>query len=217
MYTMFINQSDEAVQRICEADPEMQKLIKAVGDLEVPLRNNYFMSLVRSIIGQQISVSAAQAIYDRLEKLLDNEVTAQTLLSVTPEQLREAGLTYRKIEYVKDLATKAANAELDLQHITKLDNPSVMKHLTNVKGIGKWTAEMFLILSLGRMDILAIDDVGLQRGAQWLYQVDKADRRSILIEKSPLWEPNLSIASFYLWEAVHLHFITDYDSINSVI
>src|SRR5699024_9570041 len=117
----------------------------------------------------------------------------------------------------KDLAAKVTNAELDLQHITELDNHSVIKHLTNVKGIGKWTAEMFLILSLGRMDILAADDVGLQRAAQWLYQVDKSQRRSILVEKSPLWEPHLSIASFYLWEAVHLGFLTNYDSIDSVI
>lgn len=217
MHTIYINQSEEAVQKICHADPQMQKLVKAVGDIEVPLRSNYFMSLVRSIVGQQISVAAAQAIYDRLKLLLDNKVTASSLLAVPSNQLREAGLTYRKIEYVKDLATKVSNGELDLQNINAFDNRSLLKRLTSVKGIGKWTAEMFLILSLGRMDILAIDDVGLQRAAHWLYQVDASDRRNILIKKKPLWEPNLSIASFYLWEAVHLNFITKYDSIDSVI
>src|SRR5699024_2171621 len=87
---------------------------------------------------------------------------------------------------------------------------------TNVKGIGKWTAEMFLILTLGREDILAIDDVGIQRAAKWLYEVDTSKRRDILVEKSDLWKPNRSIVSFYLWEELHLDFIAQYNSIDDI-
>lgn len=216
MKKLFINRQDQAVQALSMADPVMQKLVAAVGDIEITLRSNYFTSLVRSIIGQQISVTAATAIYNRLELLLDNKITADSLLKVTDEQLREVGLTYRKIEYVQDLAVKMHHSKINLQNLAKLDKKTIITQLTSVKGIGKWTAEMFLILSLGRMDVLAIDDIGIQRAAKWLYQVDKSKRRDILKEKAPLWSPHLSIASFYLWEAVHLDFVIQYASVDAI-
>src|SRR5699024_12817795 len=95
-------------------------------------------------------------------------------------------------------------------------NEEIMKQLTNVKGIGKWTAEMFLILTLGREDILAIDDVGIQRAAKWLYEVDTSKRRDILVEKSDIWKPNRSIVLFYLWEALHLDFVAIYNLISDL-
>lgn len=207
---------DEAVQTICENDPTMKKLMMAIGDIEVSLRTDYFASIVRSIIGQQISVAAARSIYGRLLDLLGGQITGEGLLAKSQDELRQAGLTKRKAEYVKDLAEKVAAGELDIENINDYDNQSVMEQLTNVKGIGKWTAEMFLILSLYRPDVLAIDDVGFQRAAKWLYGVDHSERRQILIDKSPLWKPHRSIVAFYLWEAVHLGFLTDYSSVEEI-
>src|SRR5699024_9660084 len=152
----------------------------AIGDIEITLRTDYFKSLVRSIVGQQISVAAASAIYGRLDILLENAITPNSLLLVTKEQQREGGVTYRKIAYVQDLSHNAQQSELNLLQLTDLDNQTIIKQLTSVKGSGKWTAEMFLILSLGRMDVLALDDIGIQRAAKWLYQVDKSERRNIL-------------------------------------
>lgn len=201
---------------ICEKDPLMKKLITAIGDIEVVLRKNYLSSIVRSIIGQLISVSAASAIYGRLEALLNGNITAEGLLVKSKDELRQVGLTMRKTDYIKDLAEKMMNGELDLESIAIYSDEEIMKQLMNVKGIGRWTAEVFLILSLGREDVLAVDDVGIQRAAKWLYKVEKSERRNILIEKSSLWKPYRSIVSFYLWEAIHLGFVTDYDCVESI-
>ncbi|MDW0109683.1 DNA-3-methyladenine glycosylase family protein [Sporosarcina aquimarina] len=217
MKTVYIRSQDESVQLICERDPMMKKLITVVGDIEIPLRTDYLASIVRSIVGQQISVSAARAIYGRLEELLDGKITAEGLRAKTKEELRLVGLTQRKADYVKDLAEKVASKELDLNNITQYTDEAIIEQLVNVKGIGNWTAEMFLILSLGREDVLAVDDVGIQRAAKWLYEVDKTERRKILIEKSPIWKPYRSIVTYYLWEAIHLGLVTDYESIDEAL
>lgn len=217
MEILHIRTKDEAVQFICQQDPMMKKLISLVGDIEIPLRSDYLSSIVRSIIGQQISVSAASAIYGRLLDLLGGRITVEGLLTTSTEDLRQVGLTMRKAEYVKDLADKIVKRELDFESIADYDDEAILKQLINVKGIGKWTAEMFLILSLGREDVLAVDDVGIQRAAKWLYGVDKSERRQILIDKAPLFTPYRSIASHYLWEAIHLGFVQNYDSIDQLI
>lgn len=217
METLSIRVEDEAVQFICRQDPMMKKLIDQVGDLTIRLRSDYLSSIVRSIIGQQISVSAASAIYGRLLELLGGSITVGGLSKTSMEELRQVGLTMRKAEYVTDLAHKIVNRELDLEHIADYDDEAVLAQLISVKGIGKWTAEMFLILSLGREDILAVDDVGIQRAAQWLYGVEKSERKQILLDKAPLFTPYRSIASHYLWEATHLGFLQKYDSIEQLI
>src|SRR5699024_7662228 len=147
-----------------------KKLINMIGDIEINLRKDYFKSLIRSIIGQQIYVAAAITIYERFEELFEGEMTSQKLLSISEAYLRAVSITKRKAEYVKDLEKKVNASECNLENIAKYSNEEIMKQLTNVKGIGKWTAEMFLILTLGREDILAIDDVGIQRAAKWLYE-----------------------------------------------
>lgn len=216
MSKLYIQMSDESVQTICQRDPTMKKLIDIIGDIEVILRTDYLSSIVRSIIGQQISVAAANAIYGRLKVFLDNKITAEKLFEKSNEELREVGLTNRKADYVKDLAEKVLTNELDLRNISQNSNEVIIKQLINVKGIGKWTAEMFLILTLGREDVLAIDDVGIQRAAKWLYQVEKSERRQILVDKSHVWKPYRSVVSFYLWEAIHLGYITEYKSIDEI-
>lgn len=214
---MYIRRQDESVQKICERDPQMEKLINVVGDIEITLRSDYLASIVRAIVGQLISVSAASTIYGRLEDLLGGQITAQGLLVKSKEELRQVGLTKRKVDYIKDLVEKVENDQLNLENIVNYNDDDIKKQLINVKGIGKWTAEVFLILSLGREDVLADGDVGIQRAAKWLYEVDKSERKKILIEKSMLWKPYRSIASFYLWEAIHLGFVANYNSIDDVI
>lgn len=214
---LYINRQDESVQIICEKDPMMRKLITATGDIEISLRTDYLSSIIRSIVGQQISVIAASAIYGRLQDIFNGKITVEGLLLKSKAELRQVGLTKRKTDYVIDLAKKIVANELDLDNIDKYNNDSIMNQLINVKGIGKWTAEMFLILTLGREDVLAVDDVGIQRAAMWLYEVEKSERRNILIEKSTLWKPYRSIVSFYLWEAIHLGFVSDYDSVDELI
>lgn len=207
---------DSHVLDLCEKDPVMKKLIAVVGDINVSMRPDYFRSLVRSVIGQQISVAAASAIFNRLDALMNHAITAEKMLEETQDSLRNVGLSARKVLYLQDLSQKVASGDLHLDAFDQLDNNEILKALTSVKGIGKWTAEMFLIFSLGRMNVLSLDDIGLQRGAKWLYRVDKSYRRKILIDKSQLWAPHFTIASFYLWEVVHLDLEKRFDSIDDI-
>lgn len=212
MTILQIKTTDESVIEVSRGDARFGELVQTIGDIRIPLRTDYLASLVRSIIGQQISVSAASAVYGRLLELLGGKVTVEALLAATEEELREAGLTKRKAEYVKDLAAHIHSGELDLDHIDQYDDKEIMEQLIRVKGIGKWTAEMFLILSLGRPDVLAVDDVGIQRAAQWLYGVERSERKNNLLAKSSGWAPRRSVVSYYLWEAIHLGYLADYDS-----
>ncbi|MEW9676727.1 DNA-3-methyladenine glycosylase [Lentibacillus sp. L22] len=216
MEKLYIKTDDPAVVPLSQQDPIMGKLISIIGNLEIALRPNYFHSLVRSMIGQQISVAAASAIYNRLDTLMEHDITAEKLLLADDQSLSEIGLSARKVLYLRDLAEKVSSNVLNLEVLDGLDNNEVIKQLTSIKGIGKWTAEMFLIFSLRRMDVLSLDDIGIQRGAKWLYQVDKSYRRQILIDKASLWDPHFSIASFYLWEVVHLNFEKLYSSIDDI-
>src|SRR5690625_7250648 len=125
MDRIVIRKQEQAGTSICHAEPKMNLLINAIGDIEIALRTDYFSSLVRSIVGQQISVAAASAIYRRLDILLENAITPDSLLRVTEEQLRGVGLTYRKITYVQDLAAKVQQSELDLLQLTELDNQTI--------------------------------------------------------------------------------------------
>ncbi|SFD45850.1 DNA-3-methyladenine glycosylase II [Lentibacillus persicus] len=217
MKTFTIKKQDRAAQELSTADSQMKKLINIVGDITVSTRPEYFKSLVRAIVGQQISVQAASTIFSRLEELLDNRIKSDSIMTVTDEQLRSIGFSRQKIQYLRDLTAKANDGSLDFTRINDLTNTEAIKELTQIKGIGKWTAEMFLIFSLGRMNVLAVDDIGIQRGAKWLYQVEKSERRQILIDKKPIWTPHLTIASFYLWEVVHLGFDKAYSSIDELI
>ncbi|WP_164669257.1 DNA-3-methyladenine glycosylase family protein [Virgibacillus doumboii] len=211
-----IRTDDQAVKELSDVDLQMKKLVEIVGDIEVKMRPDLFKSLVRSMIGQQISVAAASAIFGRLEELLDYDITADAFFETSHEQLRSIGLSARKITYLGDLAEKVHKNKIELDKLHEQDNEKIIKQLTSIKGIGKWTAEMFLIFSLGRMNVLAVDDIGIQRGAKWLYEVDKSERRKILIDKEPIWNPHLTIASFYLWEVVHLDFERKYNSIDEI-
>ncbi|MFZ3578716.1 DNA-3-methyladenine glycosylase family protein [Virgibacillus sp. DJP39] len=217
MKKLFINKNDPAVITLCESDPLMEKLVNQIGDIDFTLRPDYFSSLVRAIIGQLISVQAADAITKRLEILLNYQVTAIGILEKSEEELRKVGLSRSKVNYLQNLSKKIVDNEINLDQLDELSNEEIVKLLTSVKGIGKWTAEMFLIFSLGRMDVLALDDIGIQRGAKWLYQVDQTERRNILIEKADLWTPHLTIASIYLWEVVHLDLMSKYESIEDMM
>lgn len=217
MSKLIVKQNNTETIALCETDKQMNKLVQSIGDVKADMRPDFFKSLIRSMVGQQISVSAAQAIFIRLETLLNDIFTADAILNTSSENLRTIGLSARKITYLHDLAAKVKQNDVDLDGLTGLDNKSVIKQLTSIKGIGKWTAEMFLIFSLGRMDVLAIDDIGIQRGARWLYEVDKSERRNILLEKKHVWNPYLTTASLYLWEVVHLDFEKKYANIDEAL
>lgn len=202
-----IFQNDSSVTNICHSDRQMKKLIHVVGDLEFELKEDYFKALTKSIISQQLSPKAAATIYSRFEKLLQYNFVPASLIEFNEEQLRDVGVSKQKSSYLFDLSNKILSEELNLDQIAQMDNEQVINTLTNVKGIGKWTAEMFLIFSLGKMNILPLDDVGIHRAVKWLYSLDKEmhmkDVKLYLFEQSKAWGTNSTIACLYLWEAVN--------------
>lgn len=161
-----------------------------------------FDRLVESIISQQLSVKASNAIYKRILELLPNKkLTPQNLLKVKDEDLRSSGLSFGKIKYIKDLSQKVRDGELDLEKLDQLDNEEIINQLTKVKGIGKWTAEMFLMFALARPDIFSHGDLGLQNAIKRIYELKKYD--PIIVEEIVIkWSPYRTIAAKILWQSL---------------
>jgi DNA-3-methyladenine glycosylase II len=207
----------QIIQSLSNTDPEMKKLINLVGEIPLSIRDNHFESLVKSCIGQQLSLKAARTIYNRFRELID-EVTPEAVLSLSDDTLRSVGISKQKISYIRDLSSKVLAEEVFLNRVEGLDNEEVIKALTSVKGIGQWTAEMFLIFSLGRTDVMSLGDVGLQRGCRWLYQVGKEENGKEMLKRYSIqWNPYYTVASLYLWEAVNRGFTTNYSCIDEAL
>lgn len=157
---------------------------------------SYFHHLCREIIGQQLSGKVADVIYSRFLKLLKNKITPENILKVSGDQIRAIGLSWSKIKYIKDLATKTQNDEIEFTNFPQMDNESIAKELIKVKGIGPWTAEMFLIFTLGREDVFSFGDLGLKNGFKKIYHHDLDPK---VIAK---WSPYRSYACLALWKVL---------------
>lgn len=188
----------EIKEFLIEADSKFSPIISAVGDIEVELEPDLFVSLVSTIVGQQLSNKVLEIIWNRFDTLLQGEVTPEKILNLPDEKIREVGISYRKIEYIKNLAQKVLNGELDLVALESFSDQEVIEKLVELKGIGVWTAEMLLIFSLGRNDVFSVRDLGLRRGVTRLYDLgDVSDDEVAKIAAK--WSPYRTFASLYLW------------------
>lgn len=211
-----IDINDPVVQTLMNQDETLAKLIKQIGNIEITLRTNPLKSLIRSIIGQQITNTAASAIFQKFSDAIHNQWTLESILSLKETQMKHIGLSKTKINYIQNLLAYIEQNKLDFANLHELDDKTVKQVLTQVKGIGRWTSEIFLIFTLKRENILPIFDVGLQRAAQWLYQTSTAERKKQLTLCAKQWHPYASYGAFYLWKAIHRNLL-NYDSIDSVI
>jgi DNA-3-methyladenine glycosylase II len=189
---------EHAIAHLRAADPILAAVIDTVGAYEFAPGAHGFHTLADAIVSQQISVKAAAAIMGRLEALL-GEVAPERLLDVTHEELRAIGLSGQKARYLRDLAERAALGALDLAALPELDDDSVIAQLTAVKGIGRWTAEIYLMFALGRPDVLPADDLGLRYAVQQFYQLPAPPPSAELRRIGEAWRPYRSVASWYLW------------------
>jgi DNA-3-methyladenine glycosylase II len=194
---------EHAIAHLRAADPVLATVIDAVGAYEFTPSARGFRALADAIIAQQISIKAAAAIMGRLEQLL-GEVTPAQLLAVEPEELRAIGLSGQKARYLRDLAERTAVGALDLEALPALDDDSVIAQLTAVKGIGRWTAEIYLMFALGRPDVLPADDLGLRYAVQQFYQLPAPPPPAELRRIGEAWRPHRSVASWYLWRGRRL-------------
>ena len=179
----------------------MRPLIQAYADASLISRDNPFMTLARSIVGQQMSVKAADSVWTRLTTML-SDLTPLAVLSHTLEQLRSCGLSARKAEYLADLAAHFESGQIDTQRWFSSSDEEIIAELTAVRGIGVWTAEMFLIFNQLRPDVLPLDDVGLQKAVARHYLAGERPDRRKLTEIGERWRPWCSVATWYLWRSI---------------
>ncbi len=192
---------DDACHHLMSQDRILKKIIPKYRDAGVVSRGDAFLTLARSIIGQQISVAAAQAVWNRFELTMP-KVSPKHVLLGEPEVFRGAGLSYRKIEYVKDLANHFQNHGLAKTKWHTLDDEQIIQELTSIRGIGRWTAEMFLIFNLKRPDILPLDDIGLLRAISINYFSGEKVTRAEAREVAANWAPYRTVATWYLWRSI---------------
>jgi DNA-3-methyladenine glycosylase II len=186
-------------------DPAIHGVIKQVGPFTLKPNRDRFGMLVRSIISQQISVGAARAIRGRLEALVGKGgMQPATIARLSIEKLRSVGLSPQKASYLHDLAAKVADQVVRLPKIGRLGDEEVIAELTQVKGVGRWTAQMFLIFSLGREDVFPIDDFGVRAAISKLYGFAEIPPKSDLLEIGQRWHPYASIGSWYCWRYLDL-------------
>jgi DNA-3-methyladenine glycosylase II len=195
---------EAALAHLSAADPVMARLINERGPLQLSYTTDYFFTLLDAIASQQLSSKAAATIVNRIKALVPHLDTPdpQSILDLPDETLRTAGLSWKKVSYVKDLARHVASGELDLEHISQMEDEEIIKELVAVKGIGRWTAEMFLIFSLARPDVMAVDDYGLQVAMQRLYNLATLPKPTAMREIAEPWRPYRSYASLYLWRSL---------------
>jgi DNA-3-methyladenine glycosylase II len=201
--------STHAAAELAASDPVMRRLVDSLGELSIEARRrrrppvDAYGMLLRSVIGQQLSVKAAATIYDRVMGLFgDRTPPPQELLEVEPQALRDAGLSWRKVEYVRDLATHVLSGELELDRLDQLSDDEVIAEITAIRGFGVWSAQMFLIFFLERPDVLPTGDLGIRRAAQVAYGLPEPPSPAELEAIAEPWRPHRSLASIYLWESL---------------
>ena len=201
----------KASQALAASDPVMAELIERIGPMSIAERrrrrgqrpNDAYGALLRAVVGQQLSTKAARTIYERVIALFDGEdPSPQELLGVEEAKLRAAGLSGRKVEYLRDLATHVLSGELELDRLDQLDDEQVIEEIVAVRGLGQWTAEMFLMFHLGRPDVVSGGDLGIRRAIQIGYGMEAMPTPDEVVERAEPWRPHRTLACVYLWESL---------------
>ena len=192
---------DDACAHLMAQDRVMKGLIPKFGTACLETRGDAFITLARSIVGQQISVKAAQTVWDRFA-LLPTRLTPANILKLKVDDMRAAGLSARKVEYLVDLSLHFDNRLLNVKDWGAMDDEAIIAELVAIRGIGRWTAEMFLIFHLMRPNVLPLDDVGLINGISKCYFSGEAVSRSDAREVAVAWAPYCSVATWYIWRSL---------------
>jgi DNA-3-methyladenine glycosylase II len=199
-------------EALAAADPTMAALIERVGEIDLEMRlrrrreerpDDGYGALLRAIVGQQLSTKAARTIYLRVLDLFDGGTPSpEQLLAADEADLRGAGLSGRKVEYLRDLADHVLSGELELERLEELDDEQVIEEIVAVRGLGRWTAEMFLLFHLERPDVLSGGDLGIRKAIQIEYELGEMPPPVQVAEIGERWRPHRSLASLYLWESL---------------
>lgn len=195
---------DEATDHIARVDAAYERIIRAVGPFEPrPPGADAFNALVRAIVFQQLAGRAANAIHGRFLALFDGPPTAAAILQMTPEQLRSVGLSGNKTLSILDLALKTSDGTVPLDHIQDLSDDDIVTRLTAVRGIGRWTAEMFLLFQLRRSDVWPVDDLAVRKGFAVIHGLSAPPTPKALEALGEIYRPYRSVAAWYCWQALN--------------
>ncbi len=193
----------KAIVHLKKADPVMRAIIERVGAYRIEHREPSFETLVRSIVYQQLSGRVAAVILGRLIAMLPSgKVTPEAILKLTPARMRKAGLSKQKTAYIRDLARKTLKGHVKFETLAELADHEVIEHLTQVKGIGVWTAHMFLMFALERPDVLPTGDLGIRSAIRKAYGLADLPHPKQIEELAVSWRPYCSVASWYLWRSL---------------
>ena len=191
----------EACKHLIKKDRVLRRLIPQVGDVALYQRGDAFTTLARSIVGQQVSVASAQRVWDRLAAL-PRSMTPRSVLKLKVDDMRAAGLSARKVEYLVDLALHFDSGQLHVKQWDQMDDPAIVAELVAIRGISRWTADMFLIFHLARPNVLPLDDATLIQGISQHYFSGDPVSRSDAREVAEAWKPWCSVASWYIWRSL---------------
>lgn len=194
---------NEKVQYLIESDELLGRLINYIGTSELILERNGFTCIVKYIIGQQISDKTREKIWQRLCSVC-GDINPAAIMKIGTSDLKKVGLPSHKIECMKRVAKAVMDKVVDFDELPKLSNEEVIARLTSIRGIGQWTAEMYLIFSLGRENVLSKGDGTIKRAVQWMYNLKELPSGRVLRERFIKWEQYATIVSLYLWKSIEL-------------
>ncbi len=192
---------EDALKHFKKVDPLLYEVAASIDPIVLEKSKNNFIRLVRAIVGQQLSVKAASTIFGRFEKLFKKEINAKEILKLKDDDIRACGISYPKIKYIKDLSEKVQTKQVLLETLETSDEQTIIDHLTQVKGIGIWSAEMFLMFALARPDVFSIGDLGLRNAMIKLYGL-KDPSNEKLLKLSEKWSPYRTYACRILWQSL---------------
>ena len=193
-----------AIRHLKANDAVMGAIIERIGPLKPGFREPTFESLVRAIVYQQLNGKAARAIYDRFATAAGGLLTPKTVLALSVDQMQACGLSRQKLSYIRDLAEKTLTCEIVFEQLAQLSDEEVIEHLTRVKGIGVWSAQMFLMFALRRQNVMPTGDYGLRAAIKKAYRKRKLPKPEEMLKLSRKWQPYCTLACYYLWRSLDI-------------
>jgi DNA-3-methyladenine glycosylase II len=197
------------INHIYNNDKKLAAIINASSPFNLKPKQDYYYSLLRSIIGQQLSTVASSAIKERFFRHFNDRPLPKEIIAISNQKLRNLGLSWSKVKYIKDLSQKILNKEIHFGGLKKMSDEDIIREFTKLNGIGTWTVHMFLIFTLGRLNVLPVNDLGIRKAAKLNYGLRKlpGEERLKKLSRQNHWSPYNSIASWYLWKGIDMKII----------
>lgn len=200
-----LNETSDSIQYLSKRDRRLAKAISMIGPITYQPYDDSYSFLVHEIIEQMLSTKVSRKMFERLSILCDDEITPAKVSQLTDEQIRDIGISRSKVSYIRNLTNAIVNGKLQLENLEELPDKAITESLCSIRGIGPWTAKMYLIFVLDRQDVLPLEDFAFLQGYKWLYKTEDVSRKSVE-KRCQKWKPYASIAARYMYKALDMGF-----------